>query len=327
MTAPASDSPTARHEREAWRWLLRRRHAPHRDTRAFARWLAADPRHLDAYARAEALWSISETPARWLADEEAGALQGYLQTLRRKARLPLLGHWPGALASACCLLLVLWGGGWLRPVQAWQNLRADEVSAAGEVRELNLADGSRVLLDADSALKVRVDGPLRRVELLRGGAWFKVAHDGRPFQVDTGDSVTRVLGTAFEVRRQASGTAVTVEEGRVEVAAAGETRVLGANQRVRLADGHFGEPQAVDSRAALAWRDGRLSFLHAPLGEVLEALGSHYRGRILLLDPALAERPVSVSVAGDDAPSAVASLCAVLGCQSTLLFDRLILIR
>jgi len=327
MTAPAPDSPTARQQREAWRWLQRRRRAPHRHARAFARWLALDPRHLDAYARAEALWSLSEAPARTLAAEEAGALQGYLRGIRRKARLPLSGLWPGALATACCLLLVLWGGGWLRPVQAWQNLRADEVSAAGEVRELHLADGSRVLLDADSALNVHVDGPLRRIELLRGGAWFKVARDGRPFQVEAGDSVTRVLGTAFEVRRQASGTAVTVEEGRVEVAAAGETRVLGANQRVRLVDGHLGEPQPVDSRAALAWRDGRLSFLQAPLGEVLEALASHHRGRILLLDPALAERRVSVSLASDDAPSAVASLCAVLGCQSTLLFDRLILIR
>ncbi len=327
MTLPAPDSATARQEREAWRWLQRRRRAPHRDARAFARWLAADPRHLDAYARAEALWSISEAPARTLADEEAGALQGYLRAIRRKARLPLPGLWPGALASACCLLLVLWGGGWLRPVQAWQNLRADEVSPAGEVRELHLADGSRVLLDADSALNVRVDGPLRQVELLRGGAWFKVAPDGRPFQVEAGDSVTRVLGTAFEVRRQAPGTAVTVEEGRVEIAAAGEIRVLGANQRVRLVDGHLSPPQPVDSRAALAWRDGRLSFLQAPLGEVLEALGSHYRGRILFLAPALAERRVSVSLASDDAPSAVASLCAVLGCQSTLLFDRLILIR
>jgi transmembrane sensor len=327
MTAQQSDSPTSPQEREAWRWLLRRSQAPHRRARAFARWLAADPRHLDAYARAEALWSISEAPARALADEDAGALQGYLQSIRRNARQPLLGHWPGALASACCLLLVLWGGGWLRPAQWWQNLHADQVSAAGEVRELTLADGSRVLLDADSALNVQLDGPLRRVELLRGGAWFKVVHDGRPFQVDSGDSLTRVLGTAFEVRRQAQGSAVTVEEGRVEVSAAGDTRVLGANQRVRLLEGRLGEVQPVDSRAALAWRDGRLSFQQAPLSEVLDALASHHSGRILLLDPAFAERRVSVSLASDDAASAVASLCAVLGCHSTALFDRLILIR
>ncbi|HFK1903498.1 TPA: FecR domain-containing protein, partial [Pseudomonas aeruginosa] len=73
-----------------------------------------------------------------------------------------------------------------------------------------LADGSYLSLDAGSAVRVRIDGGQRRVELLRGAAALRVKRDTLPFVVEAGEGRARVLGTEFEVRRGAGATRVTV---------------------------------------------------------------------------------------------------------------------
>lgn len=52
--------------------------------------------------------------------------------------------------------------------------------------------------------------------------------------------------------------------------------VLGAGQQVGFADGRLGRPVAIDAAAALAWRQGWLSFYRRPLAEVLDELARYY---------------------------------------------------
>jgi len=331
MTPPPFMS-TAR-EREAWRWLLQRQ-APDglHDEPAFERWLAADPRHPQVYAQAEAVWTLSAAPAARLAQEESAALAEYLARMDAPRRTPRRRRGPAwSLATAACLLLALWTGGWWQPEHWLGDLRADYVSAPGEVRELTLADGSQLVLDGDSALAVHFDAQQRQIELLRGAASFKVVRNGLPFVVRAEAGEARVLGTEFEVRRLPRETYVTVASGQVAVRA-GEgadlpQAVLHAGQRVAFEGGRLGTPEAVDSNAALAWRQGWLAFYQAPLGEVLERLGDYYPGRILLLDAELAARRVTVSFPSTDPHAALNSLQAVLGFQQRELFGRLIVVH
>ena len=59
-------------------------------------------------------------------------------------------------------------------------------TAAGEVREEVLPDGSHVLLSPGSEVRVRIDAQRRQLQLQHGQAWFKVAADAQhPFQVHT----------------------------------------------------------------------------------------------------------------------------------------------
>ncbi|MBF3094479.1 FecR/PupR family sigma factor regulator, partial [Pseudomonas aeruginosa] len=81
MTRPDSDAapydPVL--EQTAQVWLVRLRGTPDAATRrAFEDWLAQRPAHAEAYARAEALWRLTEIPASRLAIEEADALEAYL---------------------------------------------------------------------------------------------------------------------------------------------------------------------------------------------------------------------------------------------------------
>jgi transmembrane sensor len=115
--------------------------------------------------------------------------------------------------AACAMSLVIAGAVW------WQAehfpLYATDI---GERRSITLADGSTVDLNARSRIRVEFSGAERHVELLQGQALFQVAKDkNRPFIVASGDATVRAVGTQFDVNRKASGTTVTVLEGRVAV--------------------------------------------------------------------------------------------------------------
>ena len=96
-------------------------------------------------------------------------------------------------------------------------------TAVSEQRDVLLADGSRITLNTDTALTVRYAATSRRVELARGEAIFAVKHDvARPFEVVAGQTVTRALGTEFNVDRRSDRIRVSVIEGVVRVSAAGD---------------------------------------------------------------------------------------------------------
>ena len=106
-------TPTPAQEQQALAWLSLLHDQPSSgDQATFSQWLQADPAHAEAYARAQVLWELSEVPARTLADEDALALQGYLNAMNRSRRSSVR-RWSGALAMAACLLLMIsLGSGW-----------------------------------------------------------------------------------------------------------------------------------------------------------------------------------------------------------------------
>ena len=67
-------TPTPAQEQAALDWLSLLHDEPSSgDQATFSRWLRADPAHIQAYARAQVLWELSEVPARALADARTGA--------------------------------------------------------------------------------------------------------------------------------------------------------------------------------------------------------------------------------------------------------------
>ncbi|WP_070885609.1 FecR family protein [Pseudomonas sp. D2-3] len=316
--------PLSRIEQDAWLWLGRLQGQPGDAVQmAFERWLAAAPEHVDTFVRMQALWHLSRPAAQLLADEDAAALQQYLRPPGSTRR-----YWAPTLAMAACLLLVVWAGGW-QPLRWADDLGADWVSAPGEVRSVTMADGSSVVLDADSAIAVRYSAGERHVELRRGAAYFSVVAGVIPFTVAAAGGEARVLGTRFEVRRLGEGARVSVLQGRVAVRGGPleAPRVLTADQQVSYADGVSGNPLAVDTSALTAWRDGRLSFYRAPLGEVLDELRRYHPGRIVLLNDELRGKRVSGSFASQDPGAILDALQGVVGFEQHRVLGRLIILR
>ena len=329
MKPSDSTTPTPAQEQAAFAWLSLLHDRPSAgDQLTFSQWLRADPAHAEAYAQAQVLWELSESPARTLADEEALALQGYLDAMDRPRR-PQLLRWSGALAMAACLLLMVsLGSGW-QPQRWIDDLGADYVSAPGEIRTVTLADQSQVTLDADSAIAVDFSHGERHVQLRRGAGFFTVTHTGEPFVVEAEKGQARVLGTQFEVRLQPHGAQVTVLSGRVGVTADrdGEQQILTAGQQVAYGEGTAQKLHAVDSEAQLAWRQGWLTYYKSTLADVVEDLRRYYPGRIVLLNDELAARKVSGSFPSKDPQAVLSSLQGVMGFELHQVLGHLIILR
>jgi transmembrane sensor len=179
----------------------------------------------------------------------------------------------------------------------------------GERAAFNLVDGSRVTLGASSALDVPDDyGKRVREVYLQGQGYFEVVPDpAKPFRVHSGHAVTEVLGTKFGVRAYQgdASVAVVVAEGRVGLAAQdGQhgSAVLTRGDFARLDPaGQVRVERGVDVARYLAWTQGRLEFVNAPLRDVLPELARWYDLDFRLADSALAARPLTASLGTESA--------------------------
>lgn len=89
---------------------------------------------------------------------------------------------------------------------------------AGELKTLVLDDGTTVILNVASTLRVSKDfGSENRGVILSGEAYFEVAEDSlHPFIVETNESMTQVLGTRFNLSAyQGETNTLTLDKGRV----------------------------------------------------------------------------------------------------------------
>ena len=91
-------------------------------------------------------------------------------------------------------------------------------TAVGEQRRVTLDDGSTVLLNTNSQVRVDYQPDARNIYLQRGQAHFEVATNiDRPFRVYAGEEMVRAVGTAFSVYISHQALEVTVTEGVVEL--------------------------------------------------------------------------------------------------------------
>ncbi|MFD2645459.1 FecR domain-containing protein [Pseudomonas japonica] len=259
-------------------------------------WHDSDPLHRQAWQRMQvASASFGGLPQRLAASTLLGA-----------------GHSRRQVLYGLALLL---GGGTFAALGWRSDLRrewsADERSAIGERREVRLADGSRLLLDTDSAVDVRFDARQRQLRLHRGRILIDTASDpaARPFSVVTHSGQVLALGTRFTVAVDEQGAEVAVLEKAVEVSLDPTRRLrLEAGQRARFGAAGIGPVRASDASVA-AWQDGSLIAIDLPLGELLAQL-SRYRPGLLTCDPAVAGMRISGAFPIDDTELALTALQA-----------------
>lgn len=168
-------------------------------------------------------------------------------------------------------------------------------TAAGERRQLTLADGTELTLNTRTVAEVEWHLRTRQVRLVDGEALFDVAHAAwRPFLVRAGDTTVRVVGTVFNVRRDDPRVTVTVLRGRVHVeSASGDAMLLSARQAVESAGGTLTARAAPDPAGAIVWKDGKLMFDRTPLAQALADINRYRTTPATLADPAIARLQIS----------------------------------
>ncbi len=211
-----------------------------------------------------------------------------MQAFRRRPALlrPLLRIAAVLIPAA----LALW---WWHAGRDAGDMWVSVQTAGGERREVQLPDGSTVLLNQFSTLSFRENDTARYVTLL-GEAFFTVQHrEGKPFVILSRDAVTTVLGTSFNVRAypDEAQVEVSVVSGRVMVEAVqapAEKAVLQAGQAaaVQKAGQHIALSEELAANAA-AWKNRHLKFEETRLSEVAAAIERYFDVRVQLADPAL----------------------------------------
>jgi transmembrane sensor len=274
-------------DNEAFSWVVRKRvrGLDDAETAQFDAWCKADTRHLGAYARAMAIHNAVHLatgngafPAR-----PGDFDSGHPSSRRRNLVL-------GGLAAS---LVAMAGKFGYSAMQAGTVL----ITAKGEFRRVPLQDESIANINSGSQLEVAFTQQQRTINLSKGEAWFEVAKDAsKPFIVEAGDARIRAVGTAFSVRRLASGSEVLVTEGTVEVWSKDGTaqrRLVTAGEHAFLAQDARAIPvtrQPDEVNRRLAWREGKLVLNRQTLGEAVADFNRYSTKPIVIVDPALQDK-------------------------------------
>jgi len=203
---PSENTPSAAACAEAAAWVARL-HGEDRTASVeagFKRWLAASAEHRAAFEMANEIW--------------VGAEQ------LPKPAAPAFVRWPRAALVVTVPRALTGVGVAAIAISLLLHFRDPGLATrVGEQRNLSLEDGTRISLNTASRVHVHYDRTARRVELDEGEAYFEVAkRPDRPFIVLAGGTRVVARGTAFLVRRDDERVAVTLVEGKVTVAPAGE---------------------------------------------------------------------------------------------------------
>lgn len=303
MTAPLQHPQNeARDVALAWfaRWRSGRMTAAQQDEAEA--WLSLNPANRDAFEEIAAIWD-GLGPARQ--DPAIMTLREQATRLTRRTRLL---NWIRPAAAILVVAVMGFGG-----VRWFMSTRAPApivyATRVGETSTMSLADGSKVILDTDSVVKVwpRMVTE-RRIELVRGRAFFEVAKDRRrPFIVQTDRGSVTALGTAFDVRRDAAGMKIVLLEGRVRVEPTVASGPKGPTKPMEMAagyefvgDGATWRLKKTDSAAETSWIRGDLIFDEQPLSVIANELNRYGAEKIVIGDPEVGRRRLSaVLKAGD----------------------------
>lgn len=188
----------------------------------------------------------------------------------------------------------------------------------GEQRDIMLTDGSRITLNTNTSLYVRYSRAFRQIELERGEALFSVHHDVNwPFDVSAAGTVTRALGTEFNVDVRNSRVTISVLDGAVQVAAAdhlagesqgatnppdarhqqGMSTIAPALSRGESVEVRPREQRVIAGTADLrridAWRTRRLEFSDTPLSAATAEFNRYSSTQLVIGSPELESVRVS----------------------------------
>ncbi|PZQ53432.1 MAG: iron dicitrate transport regulator FecR [Novosphingobium pentaromativorans] len=271
-------------------------------------WTAADPRNRAAFLHERRTWQDLES----LRD----AFESAPQTAPA-ARSP--GNWRWLPVAAAAALV------WFAAPSVWLWARADASTAAGEIREVPLADGSRAVLDSESAIAVDYDDKARSVRLLKGRAWFAVRHgDARPFRVAAADGTVRDIATAFEVDDTSGRTRAGVTEGAIAMGGL----VLHAGEQAQFgADGKATALAAIPAERIAGWRRGELLLREVPLESAIGALARYRRAPVFTMGDLSHEPPISGSFRADRPDEALDTLAAMRGLERLRLPGGVVVLR
>ncbi len=293
-------------------------------------WLARDAAHRRAFENAERAWSSFDDAK---GDEILAAMRAHALAPRRRTRPRWLPVAAAAALALVALSFVL--SNRLDPDPdpgTGLQANAEYESVTGEVKELQLADGSRMILDADSAVQLAFTGDQRQLQLRKGRALFTVEPDAsRPFAVSAAGRSIVAVGTQFDVNIVADGLTVTLLEGRVDISSMDEGRALvsltpGQQYVERGGDAHIRTIGATIENVT-AWQKGLINFDDQPLAEAAAIMNRYSGDQIVISGEAVTKIRLSGQFRAGESQRFAATLAEMHGLRLVREGKRIELLR
>ncbi|HEY5507801.1 MAG TPA: FecR domain-containing protein [Paludibacter sp.] len=152
----------------------------------------------------------------------------------------------------------------------------------------NLPDGTTGMLNSGSHLSYSLPFNNNRQVKLEGEAWFEVSRDeNHPFEISTGNSTVKVLGTSFNMSAYPveNYVEVVLQQGKVEfLDNKGDEKVtMLPSERLVFHDGKVCK-SVTDPAKYNAWTEGKLVFRGDPMDEVARRIERWYNVKVELAD-------------------------------------------
>jgi len=288
-----------------WAARLDRGPLPPEDDARLQAWLNADRRRPGALMRAQAYALMSESAQALGPHFNPAHFAEYNPVSAAGMSRRGLLAWSGSIAAGASLVAL----------GVSMSANAAISTGRGELRLVPLTDGSTVMLNTDSSIKVEHGDRERLVTLLAGEAYFSVTHDAaHPFVVDVDGRRLRTAQANFRVRKLDDAPVdVLVHHGVVQLAPASPRQqppiLLSSNMRLTLAKAGFFRspaperptpvaPEAVTRE--LAWLEGKIAFEGETFQQAADTFARYSDTRILIRGADLAQEPVSGLFAAND---------------------------
>ncbi|MCX5462699.1 FecR family protein [Alcaligenes parafaecalis] len=275
---------------------------------AFQHWRQASPNNEKEYQALSEIWQatsmLSNTDLQALMTEP----HPFKKTSPSDSKRRFLLGTSALCAVAAVSTALLYAKDSEQPEQELHYL-----TTRGEQRQADLPDGSSILLNVDTEVRIRYYATRREVELLTGEALFTVTkNSARPFLVHAGTVDVRVTGTVFSVRHESQHTAVAVESGSVHLQSGPwwnrQQADLASGMLARFSPGAPFNVQAASVTALTAWQHGRLVFQGQALEQVVQEMNRYLTHPLHLQDKALKRIPISGVFSIEDADGFLQSL-------------------
>ena len=253
------------------------------ERQAFENWQAADPRHGVAFERlAAGLAAARQSP--WQGRPSGPMLQALeapssrRSFMRNSLALGGLALSVGLLARASLL--------------PW-SLPGDLQTGTAQRRDWQLADGSRLQLNARSRVATAFSSQHRELRLYQGELVLDLAANPTPpFHLRSEQGVVSASSGRLLLRQQGESTRLITLSGSARLTPANGRQQLIEPRRSVLFDQTSILQQAAMSHGETAWLDGWIEARNEPLAQIIETMRAYRRG-IMRLDARLANLAVS----------------------------------
>lgn len=192
--------------------------------------------------------------------------------------------------------------------------------------QINMPDGSAVFLNRNSELRYRSDfGRFSRNVKLEGEAFFEISPGKeKPFTIDAGKAIVKVVGTSFNVltENEDSEVEVFVKTGKVLLLK------KSGDESLELDPGFIGKTESGNIEKTvnndpnyLAWNTGKLVYKGVKLGIVFHDLKKFYNMEVVADDPSILDLPWTSPIDYESQDKIILLICRSFGLSYTKVGD------